>query len=157
MQSDEGRKCSIDYEEKYMMGSSDNEMDMIHVHAYCTETDVADGHQHMFMGVSGPARTEGRSHVHHIRIRTSFTAEDCSGHWHWVDIMSDRAVAMPNGTHTHYYAGRTSMDDGHCHTFLDVTNLGPDMCMDDEEEEECIPIQKSCKYKYKRPEDEEYN
>jgi len=48
------------------------------------------------------------------------------------------------------------MDDGHCHNFFDVTNLSSEMFIT-EDEEFLPPSQKPCKYKYKRPDDEEYN
>lgn len=153
MFNDEDRKHTMDYEGKQMMEYNDKNMVHVHVHLYNTETDIADDHQHVVMGVSGPANMVGRSHVHSICTRTSFV----DGHWHWVNIMTDRAVAMPDGTHTHYFAGRTSMDDGHCHNFSDVTNLSPDVFMEEEDEEFLPPSQKPCKYKYKRPDDEEYN
>lgn len=155
MLNDEERKHKGDYEDKYMADGKGKNLDMVHVHMFTTEVDVADEHQHVLLGVSGPARMEGRSHVHQICTRTSFSC----GHWHWVDIMTDCAVAMPNGTHTHYFAGRTSMNDDHCHHFADVTTLGPDRCLeeDDDEDEDCIFPPKDCKYKYKRPEDEEFN
>lgn len=153
---EERKKYMEDYEEKFMTGSNEDNVDGIHVHVFTTETDVADDHQHLFLGITGPARQERRSHVHQIRMRTSFAAEDCKGHWHWVDINTDCAIAMPDGSHTHYFAGRTSMNDGHCHNFSDVTGLGPDMCIE-EDDEECKTPPKPCKYKYKRPEDEEFN
>ncbi|SFM25600.1 YmaF family protein [Pelosinus propionicus] len=146
------RKYMVNHDDKYIISSNEEDMDNVHVHVYTAETDVSDDHQHMFLGVTGPARVEGRSHVHQICTRTSFLAENSSGHWHWVDIMTDRAIAMPDGTHTHYFEGRTSMNDGHCHNFSDVTGLGPDICVDEDEEDK-----KPCKYKYKRPDDEEYN
>lgn len=149
--NDEERKHIMDYEAKQMMECNDKTM--VHVHVYNTEVDVADDHQHVIMGVSGPVDMVGMSHVHSIRTRTSFV----DGHWHWVDIMTDRAVAMPDGTHTHYFAGRTSIADRHCHNFSDVTNLSPDMFMEEADEEVLPPSQKQCKYKYKRPDDEEYN
>ena len=154
MFNDEDRKHKGDYEDKYMADGKGKNLDMVHVHMFTTEVDVADEHQHVLLGVSGPARMEGRSHVHQICTRTSFTC----GHWHWVDIMTDRAVAMPDGTHTHYFAGRTSMNDDHCHCFSDVTTLGPDRYLEeDDDDEDCIIPPKDCKYKYKRPEDEEFN
>lgn len=154
MFNDEERKHIMDYESKQMMECNDKNMANSHVHVYNTLTDVADCHQHILTGVSGPADRVGRSHTHSIRTRTSFV----EGHWHWVDIMTDRALVMPNDTHSHYYAGRTSMNDGHCHNFSDITTLSPDMwVVEEEEEEECVPPPKPCKYKYKRPEDDEYN
>lgn len=150
--NDEERKHVMDYEDKQLTEFNGGNMVNVHVHAYNTLTDSADSHQHVLLGVSGPADRVGRSHVHPIRIRTSFV----EGHWHWVDIMTDRAVVMPNDTHSHYFAGRTSMSDGHCHNFSEITNLSPDLCIEDEEEP-LVPPAKPCKYKYQRPEDEEYN
>lgn len=150
MDRDEDRKYQMDYEEKQMMKCNHKEMAQIHVHVYNTQVDVADDHQHILLGTSGPADETGRSHVHPICTRTSFT----DGHWHWVDIMTDRAIGMPEGTHTHYFAGRTSMDDGHCHTFSDVSNLSEDMFLEEEQE---MPAPKPYKCKYKRPEEEEMN
>lgn len=156
MLNDEDRKHKGDYEDKYMADGKN--ADRIHVHMFTTEVDVADDHQHVLLGVSGPARMEGRSHVHQICTRTSFATENRHCHWHKVDIMTDRAVAMPDGTHTHYFAGKTSMNDDHCHHFADVTTLGPDRCLEEEDDDDdCITPPKECKYKYKRPEDEEFN
>lgn len=147
------RKQIMDYGGKEIMECNGKNQTNVHVHVYNTETDIADDHQHVAMGVSGPADMVGRSHVHAIRIRTSFV----DGHWHWVDIMTDRAVAMPDNTHTHYFAGRTSMDDGHCHNFSEVTNLSPDMFIEEEETEFLSPSSKPYKCKYRRPDDQEYN
>jgi hypothetical protein len=152
---------------------------MPHVHTYLTEVDVADEHQHILMGVSGPARERGRSHVHRIHGRTSFISEegDCEcGHWHTVDVMTGPAIDMPCGSHVHYFDGTTSENDDHCHSFSGVTGLGPcpayetdedDDCEEDteeddcecieEEEDDCDPPVKMPKYKYKfgkRPEEE---
>jgi hypothetical protein len=154
---EERKKYMLDYEDKFMTSSNEDNMDGIHVHVYTTETDVADAHQHLFLGISGPACIEGKSHVHQIRTRTSFVAEDCKGHWHWVDVKTDRAISMPDGSHTHYFAGRTSMNDGHYHNFSDVTGLGPDICIEEDEDDHCVTPPKPCKYKYKRPDDDEYN
>lgn len=149
---EEERKHIMDYGENDMMDCNGKKQINVHVHVYNTELDIADDHQHVLLGVTSPANMVGRSHVHGIRTRTSFV----EGHWHWVDIMTDRAVPMPDGTHIHYYAGRTSMDDGHCHNFADVTNLSPDMFIEDDEN--CLPPSpKPYKCKYKRPDDEEYN
>lgn len=151
---------------------------MPHVHTYITEVDVADEHQHVIMGVSGPAKEKGRSHVHRIHGRTSFISEEGEGgHWHTQDVMTGPAIEMPEGTHVHYFEGMTSEDDGHCHSYAGATGLGPceypdmeedceedeDECDDEceceeEEEEECeMPVKAVPKYKYKyskRPEEE---
>ena len=150
MYNEEDRKNKIDLEDKQVMEFNGKNMANVHVHVhtYNTLTDISDEHQHVLMGVSGPAEIVGKSHVHPIHIRTSFVER----HWHWVDIMTDVAVMMPDETHCHYFAGRTSKDVGHCHDFSDVTNLSADKCLKEEVEEA-----KPCKYKYKRPEDEEYN
>lgn len=153
MLSDEERKYIMDYEGKEIMECNGKNMANVHVHTYNTLTDIADSHQHVLMGVSGLADIGGKSHVHSIPTRTSFV----EGHWHWVDIMTDRAVPMPDETHSHYFTGRTSMDEGHCHNFSAVTNLSPDIFMGEGGEEFLPPSSKPCKYKYKRPDDEEYN
>jgi len=151
--NDEERKYTMDYERQQMRECNGKSMANVHVHVYSTLTDIADEHQHVLLGVSGPADIVGRSHVHPIGIRTSFM----EGHWHWVDIMTDSLVPMTDGTHSHYFAGRTTMEDGHCHNFSDVTNISPDMFVKEEEKKKIALSEKVCKYKYKRPEDEEYN
>ena len=149
--TEEDRKNKMDYDAKPIMEYNSKNMENIHVHVhtYNTLTDIADEHQHVLMGISHPADIVGKSHVHRISIRTSFV----EGHWHWVDIMTDRPTVMPDETHCHYFAGHTSRNNGHCHNFSDVTNLSGDKCLKEEEEE----VVKPCKYKYIRPEDEEYN
>lgn len=108
---------------------SREERHMVHVHTYETITAVADCHQHIIQGVSAPARAQAGAHVHRLRVRTSFD----NGHWHWFDVMTDVPTDMPQAMHTHYYAGMTSMADGHCHAVASVTCLGPglDDCGDD--------------------------
>ncbi|SMD01171.1 YmaF family protein [Sporomusa malonica] len=151
--------------------------DMLHVHTYLTEVNVADDHQHVILGVSGPAREKGNTHVHRIHGRTSFISEEgeCGGHWHTQDVMTGPAIEMPDCSHVHYFEGITSKDDDHCHTFAGATGLGPslfymedtvdeceeedydDCCDEVEEEEECEMPVKMPKYKYKygkRPEEE---
>ncbi|WP_371368060.1 hypothetical protein SRRS_17680 [Sporomusa rhizae] len=115
-----------------------NHETMPHVHTYLTEADVADCHQHIILGVSGPARESGRNHCHRIHGRTSFISEeDEGGHWHTYDVMTGPAIEMPDGNHVHYFAGVTSKDDGHCHSFSGATGLGPSMpCVDEEEDED---------------------
>jgi hypothetical protein len=127
---------------------------LIHNHTYNTESDVALAHQHMILGASGPARTTAKSHVHRIRIRTSFLVDGTTGgHWHWVDIMTAEATDMPDGTHVHYYGGSTSYDLAHEHTFSGCTDTGPGDPPDDDEDD---PPPYHNKYKHgKRPEDEE--
>lgn len=108
----------------------------LHVHTYLTEANVASGHQHTIVGVSAPARIIKESHIHCIRIRTSFLSHDnheCS-HWHWVDIMTGPAIELCNDNHMHYFCGTTSTDDGHCHTFDGITGLGPTLLF---EEDDC--------------------
>lgn len=147
MANGEDRKSStVEQEERHM----------IHVHTFLTETNVSDDHQHVMLGVSGPAREYGVSHVHRLRGRTSFLAEDDEGHWHMFDVMTGPAVEMPDGTHTHYYNGTTSYDDGHCHTFADVTGLAPDQGFEDDDDDDDCDDDHSHKHshKHKRPDDE---
>ncbi len=115
------------------------EEEMPHVHTYLTEADVADGHQHIIMGVSGPARERGRIHCHRIHGRTSYICEEGEGgHWHTQDVMTGPAIEMPEGNHVHYFAGMTSKDDGHCHSFAGATGLGPSLpCMEEDDYDDC--------------------
>ncbi|WP_371380708.1 YmaF family protein [Sporomusa aerivorans] len=154
-----------------------NDEMMPHVHTYLTEVDVADDHQHVIMGVSGPAREKGRSHCHRIHGRTTFICEEGElGHWHTQDVMTGPAIEMPEGFHVHFFEGMTSEEDNHCHSFAGATGLGPCACLDSEEEEDCEeesidecmyeeeeeedvcdPPMKMPKYKYKfgkRPQEE---
>lgn len=149
MPMEEERKYILDHGESGIADREEDNIDNFHVHVFATQVDVGECHQHMLLGVSGPAKIDGRSHVHQICIRTSFSSENDPGHWHWVDSMTDRAIEMPDGSHIHYFAGRTSKNEGHCHDFSDVTGIGPDVYLEEENK-------KPCKYKYKRPE-EEYN
>lgn len=120
----------------------------IHVHMFNLESDVADEHQHVIQGISGPAVYRNGCHVHCVNGRTSFLAECDHGHWHAYDIMSGPNEEMPDGTHTHYFNGDTSYNDGHCHSFADVTGLAPDMEEECEQHGKCVP-------KHKRPDENE--
>lgn len=162
--SEEGRKP------KHHHHHHDEYETMPHVHTYITEVDVADEHQHIVMGVSGPAKEKGRSHVHRIHGRTSYISEEGEGgHWHSEDVMTGPAIDMPEGNHVHYFEGMTSEDDRHCHSFAGATGLGPCLDMDtedecEEEEDECVemfedeceeecdmPVKIMPKYKHKHP------
>jgi len=128
-----------------------DERHMLHVHTFITETDVEDEHQHTVLGVSGPAREHGTSHIHRVRSRTSYLADEDDGHWHWFDVMTGPAVVMPDGTHTHYFNGTTSFNDEHNHAVADVTGLAPDQDVSDDDDcEDDRPPAKN--HKHKRPE-----
>ncbi|EAX47658.1 hypothetical protein TcarDRAFT_1080 [Thermosinus carboxydivorans Nor1] len=115
-------------EQERKPGHEDNEGRRgVHVHGYNTLTEVADEHQHVIMGVSAPARLAEGSHIHRVRGRTSFHVD----HWHWYDVLSGPAVAMPGGQHIHYFAGETSFDDNHTHDYSGVLGLSPDVMDDD--------------------------
>ncbi|SDF52225.1 YmaF family protein [Sporolituus thermophilus] len=110
-------------EQERKPGHDDEGRHGVHVHGYNTLTEVADEHQHAIMGVSAPARLAEGSHIHRVRGRTSFH----DNHWHWYDVLSGPAVAMPGGQHIHYFTGETSFDDGHTHCFSGVLGLSPDV------------------------------
>ncbi len=114
--------------ERPAMPDEREDRDMIHVHTYYTISDVAEQHQHMVMGASAPARMDGRTHIHRLRIRTSFN----DGHWHWFDVVSGPMLEMPGGSHTHYYCGNTSMNEDHCHRVEGML----DVILDEEYDEE---------------------
>lgn len=122
----------MDEERQTGLDERDNRC-MIHVHTFNTLSDVADNHQHIVMGVTGPARRVGLSHVHRIRVRTSFYVEANRGHWHWFDVMTGQAVVLPDGGHVHYFNGETTIDDRHSHDVVGVTGLGPNDFDDDED------------------------
>jgi hypothetical protein len=101
--------------------------DMVHVHTFSTITFVADGHQHIVMGTSAPARSAGQSHIHRLRVRTSFFSDDDTGHWHWFDVLSGPAIYTTDGGHVHVYEGVTSVDDRHSHDVANTTAEAPDI------------------------------
>lgn len=117
-------------------GEDREDRSMVHVHTFNTITLVADGHQHLVQGATGPARLAGMSHIHRIRVRTSYF--DC--HWHWFDVMSGPAIDTMDGGHVHNYAGETSFDDGHTHDVVDTTALGPNLPEEEEVEEPRPPV-----------------
>jgi hypothetical protein len=99
---------------------------MNHNHIFITMADVSDGHQHVLIGTSGTAIYSGDTHVHRIRIKTSFDPKSGGGHWHFVDIRTGPAIDVPKGEHTHYFCGQTSQDNGHRHSFRSVIDTAPD-------------------------------
>ncbi|VBB05259.1 ymaf [Lucifera butyrica] len=117
-----------------------------HVHTFLTEADVAAEHQHVIVGVTGPARLDMPVHVHRLHVRTSFLAEEDGGHWHWVDVMTCPPIDLPDGNHTHYFQGTTSYDDNHCHTFSGVTGTGPTFIIIDPCTEEAPASSEKKKY-----------
>lgn len=119
---------------------------MVHVHIFNTITFVADGHQHIVAGATAPARRTGQSHIHRLRVRTSFNAEDETGHWHWFDVMSGPAIYTADGGHVHAFEGATSVDDGHSHDVANATAQAPDIL---NEEGEVTPAPLSSKAKNK--------
>ena len=54
---------------------SDGSRNNVHVHGYITEAEVKDEHQHCLMSISAPAIAEGDSHIHRLRVRTSYHCE----------------------------------------------------------------------------------
>lgn len=111
-----------------------------HVHTYIRETDIADGHQHIVMSVSGPSRGLGPAHIHRLRVRTTFVDE----HWHWFDVMSGPALEVPDNNHIHYYAGETTVDDRHRHQVEGVTGVAP-VDYDEDEEDDRPPVKSKLK------------
>lgn len=100
----------------------------VHVHNFHTHTYVADGHQHMVLGATGPARGEpGPPHIHRLRVRTSFHTDDSTGHWHWYDVMTGPAVYTAGSEHIHAFRGPTSFDDGHTHDVMGTTTQVTDI------------------------------
>ncbi len=113
-------------------GEDREDRHMTHVHVFNTLTDVAECHQHLVLGTTGPARDAGRSHIHRIRVRTSYFGD----HWHWLDIMTSPAIETMGGGHIHIFGGETSYDCGHSHDVADSTTQAPDCREYDEEPDE---------------------
>jgi hypothetical protein len=98
-----------------------------HVHVFVTMANVAQGHQHMLLGTSSPAIPRKGSHVHRICEVSSFDPKNADApHWHEVNVMTGPSLSTPEGEHTHYFAGKTSFDRGHSHTFSTMTDTSPD-------------------------------
>lgn len=124
---------------KPMYKPQDENVRFQHIHVFQTMSDVADCHQHLITGTSGPPISKGRSHVHRICVMTSYDPKGGRSHWHQVDIMTGPALEVDCcDEHTHSFLGETSFDDGHCHDFCSVTDASPEeMCYEEEEEEYC--------------------
>jgi hypothetical protein len=116
-------------------GDDREDRHMVHVHVFNTLTEVADDHQHLVQGTTSPARDAGSSHIHRIRVRTSYF----NGHWHWFDVMTGPAIETMDGDHVHTFNGETSYDDGHSHDVADTTAQGPNYREEEEEEDELPP------------------
>ncbi|MDR7868586.1 MAG: YmaF family protein [Sporomusaceae bacterium] len=116
-------------------GEDREDRHMVHVHVFNTLTLVANDHQHIVQGVTGPARCAGTSHIHRMRVRTSFY----DGHWHWFDVMTGPAVETMDGGHVHPYEGETSYDDGHSHDVADTTAQAPSL-LEEEEDLDEMPV-----------------
>lgn len=142
-----------------------------HVHLLLTMANVADEHQHVIVGTTGPAMETEDTHVHVICIRTSFDPKCDNPHWHIVDEMTGPAIELPGGEHTHFFRGATTYVDGHKHCFSSVTDASPDsdgyeeeyeqeceeeeeyeQCEEEEYEEECEEKKKPCKCHHKHRE-----
>lgn len=95
---------------------------MSHVHMFLTNAEVADGHQHVIVGTTGPEIPSKGSHIHKICLRTSFDPKGCEFHWHKVNVMTGPTLDTPDGKHTHFYCGETSCDLGHSHAFSSLTD-----------------------------------
>ncbi|VBB09839.1 ymaf [Lucifera butyrica] len=140
--------------------------DCIHVHLYQTEVEPADPcycHQHVLAGVSLPAYRKDSSHVHCLKGRTTFfvDADGQHGHWHWYEVVTDCAVDLNDGWHVHYYCGKTSVNDGHCHIFQGSVCLAPDLLLgkdfagDDDDPDDDDYVEPKTKKKHKRDDQDE--
>ncbi|MBP2653425.1 MAG: YmaF [Firmicutes bacterium] len=115
------------------MSDEREDRSMVHVHSFNSLSFVHDDHQHIVMGVTAPARLAGGSHVHRIRVRTSYFV-GASGHWHWFDVVTGPAICTMDGGHVHTYEGPTSVDNGHDHGIADATTQAPDFEISDVDE-----------------------
>lgn len=88
-----------------------------HVHEYLGSTHFSEfgfeRHNHRFAGVTGPAISSGRSHIHEFFNRTDTTDR----HFHNMRDFTGSAVFLENGRHIHFGEGNTTFNDGHLHRF----------------------------------------
>lgn len=93
-------------------------MDVRHVHEFVGSTQINDGHNHRFAGVSGPAILTNSSHVHRIAVRTDFYED----HVHRLNRLTGRAIDVGGGRHIHFVInGLVTLADGHRHPYRVAT------------------------------------
>jgi len=93
-------------------------MDVRHVHEFVGSTQINDGHNHRFAGVSGPAIRTNSSHVHRIAVRTDFYED----HVHRLNRLTGRAIDVGGGRHVHFVRnGLVTLADGHRHRYRVAT------------------------------------
>ena len=89
-----------------------------HVHEFEGSTQVVEGHNHRFAGVSGQAIRTNSSHVHRIVTRTDFYED----HFHRLNRLTGPAINVGGGRHVHFVAnGRVTLADGHRHPYRVAT------------------------------------
>lgn len=100
-------------EEKEVLGVA-----LKHVHEFEGSTQVVEGHNHRFAGVTGPAILTTNSHVHQIFTRTDFYED----HFHRLDRLSGPARDVGGGRHVHFTPnGLVTTADGHRHPYRVAT------------------------------------
>lgn len=80
--------------------------------------DEADGHRHVYAGVTGVATGPEENHTHSITGLSDIAGR----HLHRLEGVTGPACYQPDGRHTHQYNGRTLESDGHTHTFAGETS-----------------------------------
>ena len=108
-----------------------------HVHEFEGSVKLAefeaDVHNHRFAGISGEVIPCGDSHIHKI-----FTKTDFFDHFHFICVLTGKAICVGNGKHVHFATDFTSCNDGHRHEFQFATLIdSPLLPEPDPEEEEC--------------------
>ena len=88
------------------------------IHEFLGSTEIADGHNHRFAGVSGPAILRNGSHVHRIAVRTDFYED----HVHRLNRLTGRDINVGGGRHIHFVGnGLVTLADGHRHPYRVAT------------------------------------
>ncbi len=74
-----------------------------------------DRHNHRFAAVSGRAiPLPDGNHVHELFTNTDFFLD----HYYQIEGTSGPGIPVGEGKHIHFVSARTSVDDGHSHTFV---------------------------------------
>jgi len=91
---------------------------LTHVHEFEGSTQVVEGHNHRFAGVTGQVIVSGTSHRHRLTSRTDFYED----HFHLQNRLTSLAIWVGGGRHVHFIGnGLTTEADGHRHPYRVAT------------------------------------
>lgn len=88
-----------------------------HVHPFTSVTSSDHQHSHKFDGRTGTVIPLRNSHIHFYGIFTQVARD----HKHYLCGWTGPAIHLKDGTHIHYFCGKTTMDFDHLHMYGDYT------------------------------------